>query len=190
MGQTEVAPACLHQKTPLLFSGSQRVCQVFLVTRKEKNYHCNQVIFIAWPKSSDLWCEPVLKKLHKAEGGWPTVSKFVPARARLPFAFLLTHLLCPLDTIPRAAFQRSGSLSSKAVLWLGDRQAAGRTHLLFWSSIWAGGWHSLCFWRMLIANTSMAGAIRSQKMTKKLSSKTSRRTPLPPPSTQHYPDWC
>lgn len=118
MGQTEVAPACLHQKTPLLFSGSQRVCQVFLVTRKEKNYHCNQVIFIAWPKSSDLWCKPVLKKLHKAEGGRPTVSKFVPARARLPFAFLLTHLLCPLDTIPRAAFQCSGSLSSKAVLWL------------------------------------------------------------------------
>lgn len=38
----------LHQETPLLFSGSSEVCQVFLVKSKEKFFSCNQPIFIAW----------------------------------------------------------------------------------------------------------------------------------------------
>lgn len=69
----------------------------------------------------------------------------------------------------------------------GEHQEAGRMRLLFLNYIWSGGWRSLCFWRMLIANTSMAGAIRSQKMINKVSSKTSQRTPTPPPFALLYP---
>lgn len=60
-----------------------------------------------------------------------------------------------------------------------ESQETGRMHLLFLSSIWDGGRHSIHLWGMLIADTSMTGAMRSRKMINEFKSQTQQQNQRP-----------